>query len=321
MESKFLKFLINLIPNKRERMLLRNKYLGQELPEDWSERLRTSHNRRHIYVKQDGLDIIYNVLMSKNPCLICRYGSLELDQLDQFVKNKNRQISFRNKDFISYNAGFFPATDYYLSRFAYEMGEVSKNIDVIGIRYFESEFLMCDLYAKNATIVSQDALNVDNFLSNKPFTRALRGKKVLVIHPFVETMKKQYVKRELLFNNPDILPKCDIKYIKAVQSIADEKNDLPFDTWFDALSYMKSEIQKVDFDIAIIGCGAYGIFLAEYCKQIGKKAIHMGGATQLLFGIKGKRWDDMGIYNGYWVRPDETERPKGLEKVEEGCYW
>ena len=47
----------------------------------------------------------------------------------------------------------------------------------------------------------------------------------------------------------------------------------------------------------------------------------MGGATQLLFGIKGKRWDDMGIYNGYWVRPDETERPKGLEKVEEGCYW
>ena len=37
----------------------------------------------------------------------------------------------------------------------------------------------------------------------------------------------------------------------------------------------------------------------------------MSGATQLLFGIKGKRWDDHPVisklYNPAWVRPDETE--------------
>ena len=50
-------------------------------------------------------------------------------------------------------------------------------------------------------------------------------------------------------------------------------------------------------------------------------SIHAGGATQLLFGIKGKRWDECGFYNDYWVRPSEREKPLGYEKVEGGCYW
>ena len=75
------------------------------------------------------------------------------------------------------------------------------------------------------------------------------------------------------------------------------------------------------FDIAIIGCGAYGMPLAAYCKQIGKKAVHLGGATQLLFGIKGKRWDNYSLYNDYWVRPLESETPRNAGKIESGCYW
>ena len=65
--------------------------------------------------------------------------------------------------------------------------------------------------------------------------------------------------------------------------------------------------------------------LAARIKEAGRQAVHMGGATQLLFGIKGKRWDVhpviSGLYNDYWVRPDESERPKGAESVEDGCYW
>lgn len=49
---------------------------------------------------------------------------------------------------------------------------------------------------------------------------------------------------------------------------------------------MKDEIDKQDYDIALIGCGAYGFPLAAHIKRSGKKAIHLGGALQLLFGIK-----------------------------------
>ena len=34
---------------------------------------------------------------------------------------------------------------------------------------------------------------------------------------------------------------------------------------------MKADIKEIDFDIAIIGAGAYGMFLAQYVKSLGKK--------------------------------------------------
>ena len=55
---------------------------------------------------------------------------------------------------------------------------------------------------------------------------------------------------------------------------------------------MKAQIDKEDFDICLIGAGAYGFPLAAYVKRKGKKAVHLGGALQLLFGIKGSRWED-----------------------------
>jgi hypothetical protein len=88
---------------------------------------------------------------------------------------------------------------------------------------------------------------------------------------------------------------------------------------------MKSEIDKIDFDIAIIGCGAYGFPLAAHVKRIGKKAIHLGGPTQMLFGIKGKRWIENPnfneIINEHFVFPNDSERIPNANKVEGACYW
>lgn len=88
---------------------------------------------------------------------------------------------------------------------------------------------------------------------------------------------------------------------------------------------MEDKIDKIDFDIAIIGAGAYGLPLTAYCKEIGKQAVQMSGATQILFGIKGKRWDEhpyiSKLYNEHWVRPMTSETPPEIEKVEGGSYW
>ena len=88
---------------------------------------------------------------------------------------------------------------------------------------------------------------------------------------------------------------------------------------------MYKEAMKIDFDVAIIGCGSYGFPLAAMLRKSGKIAVHMGGATQLLFGIKGRRWEEReqfkAIMNDYWVRPDESEVPQNAVTVENGCYW
>ncbi|MBC3795424.1 hypothetical protein [Spirosoma utsteinense] len=114
----------------------------------------------------------------------------------------------------------------------------------------------------------------------------------MIIHPFEESIKAQYNKRKLLFNNVLLLPDFKITVLKAVQSVAGNGVKSGFDSWFGALDYMKSRINEIDFDIAIIGCGAYGMPLAAHVKDTGKQAIHMGGETQIMFGIKGKRWEN-----------------------------
>ncbi|QKH96389.1 hypothetical protein FIU22_01695 [Parabacteroides distasonis] len=160
------------------------------------------------------------------------------------------------------------------------------------------------------------------------------GSQLLVVHPFVDTIESQYARRELLFEDTNILPSFELKTLRAVQSNAG--NDVIFCDWFEALTYMENEISGIDFDICILGCGAYGLSLAATIKRMGKKAVHMGGGSQLLFGIKGKRWDNdayhwkdlpqletnySSLYNKYWVRPSQSERPKSASKVEGACYW
>lgn len=165
------------------------------------------------------------------------------------------------------------------------------------------------------------------FFSHIPWTRALEGKKVLVVHPFAETIQKQYLQREFLFEN-NILPKFQLFTVKAVQSIA--ANNTQFSDWFEALNYMKLQIDKHDYDICLIGCGAYGFSLAAHVKRKGKKAVHLGGSLQLLFGIRGRRWENPDynsqynyskFMNEYWVRPNDSERPNAANKVEGACYW
>ena len=85
---------------------------------------------------------------------------------------------------------------------------------------------------------------------------------------------------------------------------------------------------KIDFDVAIVGCGAYGMPLCAKLKQAGKQAIQLAGATQILFGIRGRRWDEVphfqyirDFYNEAWAYPGDQEKPKGYKTVEDGCYW
>jgi len=147
-----------------------------------------------------------------------------------------------------------------------------------------------------------------------------------VIHPFTDSIKKQYIKRNKIFKK-NYLPKFKLKTIKAVQTLAAQ--DGKFNNWFKALDHMKLQMEKIDFDLALIGCGAYGFPLAAHAKKLGKIGFHIGGELQTIFGIVGKRYENPlhadGIYlkyiNKHWIRPNKSERPKNYKNVENGCYW
>jgi len=60
-------------------------------------------------------------------------------------------------------------------------------------------------------------------------------------------------------------------------------------------------------------------------KRMGKKAIHLGGATQILFGIKGKRWLENKnfdlLINEHFVFPAQEDKVENFQKIEGGAYW
>lgn len=297
--------------------------------------------------RQSANDKIFELLSSCQPCMISRFGTVEigilvnylnvhdnsclLNRCWQFITN-NHGLPWWDKLFFKsmhLNAGIFPTTIDTLERFSERYLQDIPQIDLLG-SFNPTEVLMP--LREDVKYVHIECLYP--FFVERPWTRALRGKRVLVIHPFVESIKLQHSRHELIFDNPDIFPEYEISFVKAVQSNAGA--EVSFKDWFESLKWMEDEISKVDFDIAIIGCGAYGLPLAAHVKRLGKKAIHLGGGSQLLFGIKGKRWDNnayhwanlpqldtnySALYNDYWIRPSLSETPSSAKKVENACYW
>ena len=221
-------------------------------------------------------------------------------------------------------AGFFPSNADSLSKFAKLMLEDSRQLDMLGSWRTKEDYLN-NIFSPNLIMCDREKLNP--FFAKRPWTQALKGKKVLIVHPFVKSIYQQYSIKDKLFPTP-ILPDFELKVMPAVQSIGGNPN---FDSWFEALDFMKSEMDRIDYDIVLLGCGAYGFPLAAHAKRMGKKAIHIGGSLQLFFGIKGKRWESSGykggpndysiFFNDFWVRPSDDETPKSAKGVEGGCYW
>jgi len=260
---------------------------------------------------------LFEKLNSNDNFFSAKLGSEELKVINQF---KNKNFTENLKYTISNNAGFFPPTDENLEKLALLYLEAIKDLDMLAVWFNKGEL---DLIKNNN--ISNLALTGDYhspWLVDNPWSYALKNKKVLVIHPFEDSIKEQYKKRKYLFENKKVLPEFELQTLKAVQSIGGSHHT--FTTWFEALDFMKNEIIKIDFDIALIGAGAYGLPLAHFCKKIGKKGLHLGGATQLLFGIYGERWknsEEFKLINSYWKRPYEFEKPEAFKKVENGCYW
>ena len=147
----------------------------------------------------------------------------------------------------------------------------------------------------------------------------------LVVSPFVKTMQKQLPGMKQI-NDPTGKLEIDwdhiVKTCKFVRCpFQSHLETSPFASWEDGLDKLAAEVASNEFDVALIGAGAWSLPLGRRIKQMGKSAIHMGGETQLLFGIKGKRWVNYNIYNSAWVNADQEETPKDTNRVEDGCYW
>lgn len=272
----------------------------------------------HVLTEEETNAYIHDSILSEKPFAIIR-GGYEFTPLYYFQSQFYIPRFYRK--ILRNNAGMYPATHIQFRRFAKEYVSSLKQATAVArwefLRY-EDHFL--HKYCKTATILSPKGL--EPYYFEKPWSRALKNKRVLVIHPFVESIEKQFKIKNRLFQDPLVLPDFELKTYKSVQSIT---NLTPHRNWSESLEVMKKDIGGLDFDIAILGCGVYAPPLATFIKSMGKSAIQIGGATQILFGIKGKRWlkhpEISKFFTEDWVNPNENETPPLSGSIENGCYW
>ena len=307
--------------------------------------LKTKYSKQKMLGTNEASSLIKEKLSNGEPFMAGRFGFFELAVMRMYEFHKKNKYA-KVMDNLYNCAGFFPNDTELGYKFTELMDDSLTQCDLLACsRELCENYFMNRYQPKNG--FATNTFSVFNICElEESWTTALKGKKVLVVLPFEDSVQKQYSKRDKLFvdktnpeskdNDPDSdgyrLPEFQLKTYKSLLTVGDLRDDR-FTNWFEALDYMTEDILKMDFDVALLGCGAYGFPLAARIKKSGRTAIHMGGTTQLVFGIMGRRWDGSrfgGIdkmdpkvarfYNEHWTYPIEG-KPEEASKVEYGPYW
>lgn len=274
---------------------------------------------------EEGNNIIANSIAAGKPFLTARIGLVELWLVLNYLEYQwQRKVIWQEHvlEPIWKLAGIFPVEDAYLQQFARTYIEAIRATDVMGIWNNDGENEVIRRFCPQAKLIPLKS--IEPYFFDNPWSRLLKGKKVLVVHPFEDSVRFQHKeKRTLLFANQEVLPDFDLRTVKAVQTLT--YNTASFPNWIEVFEHMKAEIARQDFDIALIGAGGYGLPLGAYVRSLNKQAIHMGGAMQILFGIRGTRWEDrpefQALFNEHWKRPYPEEQPQNAKLHENGAYW
>jgi hypothetical protein len=321
-----MKYILQKIIAKTFFWLRRNKV---SMPAHFSSyfknaKLLDSDYHKTVLSMDNGNTLIYELLKSNNPFLVCRFGDVELNVVSNYIYNKitgeNKWNEYNKAKCFGILAIGIP-TDLELEMFSKIYLENINVINALAVWNNRGEDFITRYLCPAADLIPLQTLE-PFFFSPLPWSKALEGKKVLVIHPYDESITNQHKIHQLLFDGT--FPAFDLVTYRPFNVITQGSNS-KFD-WFEELEKMKSDVANLSFDVALVAAGPFGFPLAAHIKNIGKQAIHVGGALQLFFGIKGRRWENSehkNYFNDYWIYPSDSETP-ALDirtKLDNGDYW
>jgi hypothetical protein len=292
-------------------------------------------------------DVFYTIqkaLEQKKGALIGRFGTIEFHVL------LGRGSAGGGLEVLERNAGIFPITPQSIQtwRTAYE--RALRAADVLATGWHEP--IVAD-EQKYLALIGWKGKQV-RLRSLEPYylveaedrwTNFLAGRRVCVVSSFTQTFQKQLAKGEeviwpgaggSIWPERSGLEETKWSFVQTgyapvlAQGRAGwndiyEDCDKEINSWMDAEAEVRRKVIATEAEIVLIGCGGMGMPLAGKLKEAGKICIVLGGAIQILFGVKGGRWASHPVISRFftpeWVWPAAEETPAAATEVEGGCYW
>lgn len=299
--------------------------------------------------KLDELNTRINVLFDKgDPFSVVRIGNMEGYFLEMYDKREEPLSEYLH--WLSLTSGVYPVSKEYLTNvWALINHDSMRNADILGFvdiagsieknnafvnRYHKDSYTF---YGVDDTLVLDPGYLIDKEIVDvscpNPWTEKLKGKKVLVVSAFVETIKEQWKNKELIWG--DSLEKiCPFELVDVVRSpfhpYMDDRQFTGCDTWDKSLQYLMNQIDTYDYDVLLVSAAAMAPALADQAKRRGKVGITICGTLQLFFGILGPRWTDVPgysswkkMFNEHWKFPLDIDKPKKGHVFNqfERAYW
>jgi hypothetical protein len=278
----------------------------------------------------DGLSVAFR---EKKGFLVGRNGTIEMETL--LTKKYQNTFYLQQLNILQRNAGVFPSSIGSVNQWVTDTQEAIQNTDLLVAGWYEpiyeTELAYLKGLGRKSHFLPLRALEPYYVPQLIQWTRYLLWKKVAVVTSFADTAKSQLAKRSAIWGDraENLLPDAEYSFIKTGYSptLASGRAGWPdgVESWQDAVNYVVNEVVKSEAEVVLIGCGGLSMIIGSRLKALGKICIVMGGAIQVLFGIKGNRWQTHAVisrfWNDAWVYPSLEETPGSAEAVERSCYW
>ena len=256
----------------------------------------------------------------------------------EILKNKTNNISKikqfeKNLIFHAYNQiGVFPVDVQFYLEYGKFYIEHLRNIDCLGVFHYKWEMEIVKYYQLQSKLIHFVYQEPDRSIpcnDNKCYLQYFRDQKILLIAPFANLLQQRA--------NQEIFESVWLKtgkkwfYPKSVDALEfpygflKETHD-KYTTAIDLYKDITAEIEKRDFDVALISAAGLAIPIASHIKNMGKVGIDLGGHQQVLFGVIGKRWREQkywqkNYFNEHWINMPTSYKPGRKDVCDQGAYW
>lgn len=290
---------------------------------------------------EDSTQWLYHTIAnSKNGLAIGKLGIFELNALIFYLHRKQTKEAYPEniRQSITINTGLWEAEDKTLDDTIDDWAELTlkclRNYDgIVQWNTFNTkeENMIISYCCPKATRL--DLLSLEPYYTkDKEYSLLMIDGPIAIISPFAKSITQQWEKREKIF--PGHMWSKEQKIIPIQAYYGSYLNrygpltypeDILCKGPLGAIDYYVEQVKASGARYCFVGVGGLAIPICAKLKDAGIIAIHTGGATQIMFGVRGGRWKQMeffkSLFNEHWIDPLNEEVPTEAKSVEGGCYW